>query len=82
MPDEEAGERPKAFVKKSAQVSEPDLQIAETLHEHVQSQKARYKWLVGGIEFVDAIPRSASGKILRREMRDREKAKRRKGGML
>ena len=30
-----------------------------------------YKQLKGGIEFVDEIPKSASGKILRRVLRDR-----------
>jgi acyl-coenzyme A synthetase/AMP-(fatty) acid ligase len=28
--------------------------------------------LNGGIEFVDEIPKNASGKILRRELRERE----------
>ena len=32
-----------------------------------------YKQLNGGIEFVDAIPKSASGKILRRKLRESSK---------
>ena len=33
-------------------------------------QVTKYKRLVGGIEFVDAIPKSLSGKILRRELKE------------
>jgi 4-coumarate--CoA ligase len=32
---------------------------------------SRHKWLDGGIEFVDAVPKNASGKILRRLLRTR-----------
>ena len=39
--------------------------------QHVSATTARYKWLDGGIEFVDAIPKSPSGKILRRLLRER-----------
>ena len=34
----------------------------------------------GGVEFIDVIPKSPSGKILRRMLRDKEKEKRRKEG--
>ena len=34
--------------------------------------KVRYKWLAG-IEFVESIPKNPSGKLLRRELRDRAK---------
>jgi 4-coumarate--CoA ligase len=33
-----------------------------------------YKWLSGGIAFVEAIPRNPSGKLLRRLLRDKAKA--------
>jgi acyl-coenzyme A synthetase/AMP-(fatty) acid ligase len=36
---------------------------------------------VGGIEFIDVIPKSPSGKILRRMLRDRDKEKRRQMGI-
>lgn len=39
----------------------------------VEENVAPYKKLRGGVEFVDEIPRSLSGKILRRELRDRLK---------
>jgi acyl-coenzyme A synthetase/AMP-(fatty) acid ligase len=32
-----------------------------------------YKQLRGGVEFVDAIPKSASGKILRRILKDQDR---------
>ena len=34
----------------------------------------QYKWLKGGVEFVDAIPKNPSGKLLRRLLRDQAKA--------
>lgn len=43
------------------------------LHKYVEDRVAHYKWLKGGIEFVDSIPKSPSGKILRRLLRDRER---------
>jgi 4-coumarate--CoA ligase len=65
VPDEEAGERPKAFVvlKPGAEATASELQ--EFVAEHV----AHYKRL-GEVAFVDAIPKSPSGKILRRLLRD------------
>jgi 4-coumarate--CoA ligase len=32
-----------------------------------------YKHLAGGIEFIDAIPKNPSGKLLRRLLRDKAK---------
>jgi 4-coumarate--CoA ligase len=32
-----------------------------------------YKHLAGGIEFIDAIPKSPSGKLLRTQLRDKAK---------
>lgn len=37
--------------------------------DFVKGQVADYKRLRGGVRFLDAIPKSASGKILRRELR-------------
>jgi acyl-coenzyme A synthetase/AMP-(fatty) acid ligase len=39
----------------------------------MESKVARQKHLRGGVIIVDAIPKSASGKILRKELRERAK---------
>lgn len=63
VPDGEAGEVPKAFI-----VAPGDQPTLKELQEFMAEQVASYK-LVREIEFIDAIPKSASGKILRRELR-------------
>ena len=72
--DPRSGEVPKAFVVKTkAAAGTSDDEIVKAINKHVETHKARHKWLKGGIEFIDAIPKSASGKILRRLLRDRER---------
>jgi acyl-coenzyme A synthetase/AMP-(fatty) acid ligase len=46
-------------------------ETASMLRNFVKSKAARAKWIDGGVEFLDAIPKSASGKILRRALRER-----------
>jgi 4-coumarate--CoA ligase len=41
------------------------------VHEHMGERLARYKQLHGGVHFVETVPKSPSGKILRRVMRDK-----------
>ncbi len=48
--------------------------LTKTLHKHVSATKSKYKWLTGGVIFIEAIPKSPSGKILRRVLRDQSKA--------
>jgi acyl-CoA synthetase (AMP-forming)/AMP-acid ligase II len=68
VPDEEAGELPKAYVvKASDDLTEDD--VKGFVSERVSSYKQ-----IRLVEFVDEIPKSASGKILRRVLVDREKA--------
>lgn len=76
IPDDVSGEVPKAFVVKSVASSQIETrQVIREINKHVEEHKARYKWLKGGIEFVDTIPKNGSGKILRRFLRDKERAK-------
>jgi acyl-CoA synthetase (AMP-forming)/AMP-acid ligase II len=67
IPDAEAGEVPKAFVVLKATVT------PEALMHYVASQVAPHK-RVRQVDIVDAIPKSASGKILRRVLVEREHA--------
>ncbi|MBI2218892.1 MAG: long-chain-fatty-acid--CoA ligase [Candidatus Rokubacteria bacterium] len=66
-PDLEAGEVPKAFVVRK----DPTL-TAEALLEWARGRLAGYKTL-HEVEFVDAIPKTASGKILRRVLKEQER---------
>ncbi|KAI8664708.1 hypothetical protein NCS56_00904500 [Fusarium sp. Ph1] len=78
VPDDRAGEVPKAFIVKASETSgKHDDEVVASINKHVEEQKAKYKWLKGGIEFIDVIPKSPSGKILRRLFRDKEKKARR-----
>ena len=65
-PDEEAGEVPKAFVVAKEPIAEEEIMgwVAKQVAPH---KKVRL------LDFVDAIPKSASGKILRRILVDQER---------
>lgn len=81
VPDDRAGEVPKAFiVKAGAFTNKPEEEVVSAILKHVEEHKAPYKWIKGGVEFIDVIPKSPSGKILRRMLRDKEKAARTKTG--
>jgi acyl-CoA synthetase (AMP-forming)/AMP-acid ligase II len=67
-PDDEAGEVPKAFVV-AAREGELDV---EELQAFVAARVASYKQL-RRVEVIDAIPKSASGKVLRRVLVERER---------
>ncbi|KEQ63309.1 acetyl-CoA synthetase-like protein [Aureobasidium melanogenum CBS 110374] len=66
-------ELPRAYVviNKEEPVSVDDLEVMR----FVQDRLASFKALGGGVEFVDSIPRSHSGKILRHELRQRAMSK-------
>jgi acyl-CoA synthetase (AMP-forming)/AMP-acid ligase II len=65
LPDDEAGEIPVAYVVLKAGASASAAELAE----HVAGQVAHYKQ-IRRVEFIDAVPKSASGKILRRILKD------------
>ncbi|PSN43108.1 hypothetical protein C0J52_10474 [Blattella germanica] len=71
VPDESAGELPIAFV-----VKEPGHKITkEEIIKYVEGQVSPQKRLRGGVVFIDSIPRTPSGKILRRQLKDYTKSK-------
>jgi acyl-CoA synthetase (AMP-forming)/AMP-acid ligase II len=64
--DEEAGEIPKAYVVRRGDLTGDDLKA------YVAARVSTYKQ-IRVVEFVDEIPKSPSGKILRRVLKDRER---------
>ncbi|HEX8747884.1 MAG TPA: 4-coumarate--CoA ligase family protein [Pyrinomonadaceae bacterium] len=66
-PDEEAGEVPKAFVVLKGEVSPEEIKefVAERVAPHKKIRR---------LEIIDQIPKTASGKILRRVLKEREQA--------
>ncbi|WP_416978209.1 AMP-binding protein [Streptomyces sp. T028] len=65
--DEEGNEVPKAFV-----VPAPGASVtSDEVMAYVEGQVAPYK-RVRRVEFIEAVPKAASGKILRRRLRERE----------
>jgi acyl-CoA synthetase (AMP-forming)/AMP-acid ligase II len=67
LPDEEAGEVPKAFVMASGPLTPED--VSAFVAEHV----TRYKKL-RAVELVDEIPKTRQGRFLRRVLIERERA--------
>jgi acyl-CoA synthetase (AMP-forming)/AMP-acid ligase II len=67
VPDEAAGELPKAFITVAPGASVTLAEVQDFVGEHLVSYKQ-----IRMLEEIDVIPKSASGKILRRELRDRD----------
>lgn len=77
VPNEYSGELPMAYIvirDKALQRIAGDktaaLRLKAVLVKHVAEAKVPYKHLKGGIEFIDAIPKNPSGKMLRRVLRE------------
>jgi len=71
VPDAYRGQAPKAFV-----VVKPGEQLTkEEIIAYCKEKLAPYK-VPKDIEFIDTLPKSAIGKILRKEVRELEKKKR------
>ena len=69
LADDYSGERPKAYVVLKRGVDGGE-KAGRDLIKYVQERKVRHKW-IREIEFTQEIPKSASGKILRRVLRDK-----------
>jgi 4-coumarate--CoA ligase len=69
--DDWSGELPKAYVVLKPGIEE-SAAIGREIIAYVKEKKVRHKW-VKEVEFIGEIPKSPSGKILRRILRDKEK---------
>ena len=67
VPDEQWGERPKAFVV----LSEGESATPDELIEHVKTKIARYK-APRDVEIVEALPKTSTGKVQKFELREKE----------
>ncbi|RVX66140.1 hypothetical protein B0A52_09869 [Exophiala mesophila] len=77
IPDDYAGERPKAYIVLKNGIK-PDIEVGRELLKFVKDRKVRYKW-ISEIEFTDEVPKSGTGKLLRRILKVRNKEEGRKG---
>lgn len=67
VPDDRTGEAPLAYV-----VLDPDMPAASEadIKAFVAERVAPYKQISAGVRFVESLPKSAAGKILRRVLKD------------
>ncbi len=70
VPDPERTERIKAFVVLDSDY-QPSPELEQELCDSVKERLARYEY-PREIEFLDSLPFTTTGKVLRRELRDRE----------
>ena len=69
MKTDTGDEEPRAYVvRRSSKLQESDVV------RYVELRVSKQKRLCGGVVFLQTIPRTAAGKILRRELRDRANA--------
>ncbi|KAK5007027.1 hypothetical protein LTR28_005763, partial [Elasticomyces elasticus] len=63
-------ERPRAYL-----VKKPDTPVsAKEIATFMEKRVSPHKRLVGGVHFIDAIPKNPSGKILRKVLREKAQA--------
>lgn len=73
VPDAVRTESIKAFLV-LAEDQQPSDALAQEIREFVKTRLARHEY-PRDIEFVDALPTTTTGKIMRRELRERERAR-------
>lgn len=64
----QATELPRAYVKLTPGTPADDA-TAKAIESFVEKNVAHHKKLRGGVRFIDEVPKSAAGKILRKELR-------------
>ncbi|XP_052820330.1 uncharacterized protein LOC128246181 [Mya arenaria] len=68
IPDPDAGELPRAYVVRQPGSQTTTKDIIQYVHDHV----APHMRLRGGVEFIEEVPRTPSGKIMRRLLKTRK----------
>lgn len=74
--EEQGSEVPRAYIVRSAQSKSSavsDADEAANIVNWVHGKVAQHKRLRGGVRFLDVVPKSASGKILRRVLKEEAK---------
>ena len=61
---EREGEVPLAFI-----VREDEMLTEDKVNRFMKNQVSSYKQLVGGIRWIESIPKSTAGKILRKDLK-------------
>ncbi|KAF8653316.1 hypothetical protein AX16_004016 [Volvariella volvacea WC 439] len=73
----EATELPRAYVvpadANKVKTELEKLTFEQGIQKWIEGQVARHKFLRGGVVVINTVPKSAAGKILRRELRERAK---------
>ena len=62
--DERSGELPRAFVVRSS-----DDLTEQQVEDYVKGRVTEHKQLKGGVKFIKEIPKSPSGRTLRRQLK-------------
>merc|ERR1719361_1676024 len=71
IPDQIKGEIPRAYIVLKPDINDSKDECGKQINDFVNKHVAEYKRLAGGIEFLEAIPKSAAGKILRKDLKAR-----------
>lgn len=66
IPHDRYGEVPRAYIVPKSKT--PD---ESSVKKFVESKTAEHKHLLGGVEFIEVIPKAPSGKILRRVLKNK-----------
>jgi 4-coumarate--CoA ligase len=73
VPTPHGDEAPRAYIVRQPHAATSRSITPEAVQALVATNAARHKRLTGGVRWVDAIPRDPSGKILRRQLKERAK---------
>jgi 4-coumarate--CoA ligase len=65
-------EWPRAYIHLKDEYKGKEAQMEKEIHAHMKEKVAKHKQLVGGIVFVNEIPKLQSGKIMRKVVKEKD----------